>query len=76
VTTDELRTALERAGAERRSAREQLREADNTLAHLLARAIRSDDLTMTEAVQLAGVGRTLGYKLVRERTPQPETSGA
>lgn len=76
MTTDELRTELERAGADRRRARQHLREADNHLAHLLARAIRSDDLAMVEAVELAGVGRSLGYKLVRERTPQPETSGA
>lgn len=28
---------------------------------------------MTEAVELAGVGRTLGYKLVRERVKRHET---
>lgn len=65
---DEIREELKRAGVERASARRRLRKADDELAALLAVAMESPDLTMKDAAELAGIGRTFAYKLVKERS--------
>lgn len=63
----ELREQLSAAGIERVKARGKARAAERELARLLKAAKESSEVTMTEAVELAGVGRVMAYKLIREK---------
>lgn len=70
MTADDLRTSLAIHGDARRRARERVARVDADLAALLAQAVDHPELTMIEAAKLAGVGRSMAYKLVREHAEQ------
>ncbi len=67
MASGDLREKLKEAGAERVRARSRLDKAEDDLARLLVEAKACRDLTMSDAAKLAGVGRTMAYKLIRER---------
>jgi GrpB-like predicted nucleotidyltransferase (UPF0157 family) len=66
VETSELKEQLAAAGVEHVKARGRHEKARRDLAKLLKAAQASEDVTMTEAAKLAGVGRVKAYKMVRE----------
>ena len=65
--TKDLRKELEEAGARAGARQGRLDKAEGDLARLLVEAKASRDLTMSDAAKLAGVGRTMAYKLIRGR---------
>lgn len=67
TSPEDLLAALEVAGQQRVEDEAKLSETNDRLAELLAQAKAHPDVAMREAVERAGIGRTLGYKLINER---------
>lgn len=68
MNREQLLEAIEQTGKERAEGEARLGETNDRLAGLLAKAKAREDVDMTEAAERAGIGRTMAYKLINERT--------
>lgn len=57
IDADELREQLIQAGRSRAGRREQFKLAEHELGEVLCRAKEHPEVTMTEAIELAGIKR-------------------
>ena len=68
MKAEEILEELDRLGVERVKDRARLQKTEDQLASWFAKAKAHPDVDMSAAVKRAGVGRSMAYKLVRERS--------